>query len=98
MPSIEMQPSSIGRSPVERAQQRGLARTVRPEHREKLAVGHRELDVERERADRDPDGGVDAHSAESQRSRRLRSTSSETATSTRLNTIAASEFAPSNVV
>ena len=79
------------------SQQRGLARTIRAEHREQLAVADPEVGGERERTDRDAHGRVEAHSADSQRSRRLTSTDREITSSTRLKTIAGSMLPSSSL-
>ena len=81
----------------ERSQQCCLTRAIRTEHREQLAVAHPEVGGERERTDRDAHGRVDAHSADSQRSRRLTSTAREITSNTRLRTIAGSMLPSSSL-
>ena len=54
-------PSSIGQQSREHAQERGLARAVRPEHCEHLPVGRVHLGVQRERAEAHLEGRVDTH-------------------------------------
>ena len=55
LPAVEREQAGDG------AQQRGLARPVRAEHRQHLAAGDRELDVEIERADTDAEPGLQRH-------------------------------------
>ena len=77
----------------EDAQQRGLARAVRSEDGHDL-LADREIDGEVERAEPAPDAAVEDHRRDhrpmpNQRSRRLTSTTIDTASSTRLSAIAA---------
>src|ERR1700682_3668291 len=74
------------------AEQRRLARAVGPEHGDHFAGLDLQVDIEFEGADAQAHPRLEAHDDPSQRSRSPISTASETASSTRLNTIAASGF------
>ena len=83
-PSVERQESR------QAAEQRRLPRAIGPEHRDHFARFNRQVDIELEGVDAEAHPSLEAHDDPSQRSRSPISTASETANSTRLNTIAAS--------
>ena len=85
----ERDPAPVeGDEPGERPEQRRLARAVRAQHRDGLATGGDEVDGEVERAEAHVDRGREGQRI-SHRSRSETSTTSDTATSTRLRTMAA---------
>ena len=89
--AVELDPTAVEREqPGERAQERGLAGTVRSEDRDRLTVGGGEQRVERERAELQADLCVEAHRTYSHRSRSSASTATQTASSTTLRPIATS--------
>src|SRR5262249_54998375 len=86
--SVERDASRVdGEQAGDRPQHRGLAGAVRTEQGDGLARCGFERDVECQRAERQSDSGVEAH-AGNHRSRSETSTTSETASSTRLRAIA----------
>jgi hypothetical protein len=74
----------------ERAQRRGLARSVGPEQRDDLPVRDAERQLEGQRPAGDAEQGVQAHAVPSQRSRSPTRTTTDTPSSTRLSTTACS--------
>src|SRR5438270_705583 len=83
-------PGIEGQEAGQPSEQRRLAGAVGTEHGKEFSRLDRQIDIELEAADANAHPRLEAHDDPSQRSRRPISTASETASSTRLNTIAAS--------
>src|SRR5690606_3742258 len=74
----------------QRAQRRGLARTVGPEQRDHRPLRHLQRQIQGELAPGDTEARGQGHRVTIHRSRSATSTATDTSSSTRLNTIAAS--------
>ena len=84
--------------PGERAQQRRLAGTVRPDDCHRLPGADGQVRVEREAVELDGDLGGQRHRVVSQRSRSAINTTNEMMSRTSESTIAESGFAPSSLM
>src|SRR5438067_12990870 len=82
----------------EGVEQRGLARAVGPDDRDRPSGFDGELDIEGEAVEVDAHARGQAHRSMSHRSRRLTSTTSEMARSTSDSTMAASGLEPSSLM
>ena len=90
--AVELDVACDAHETGERSEKRGLAGAIGTKDRDGLAIEDRHIDAEREAVALDIDGGVEAQGSPSHRSRRPMRIASDTASRTRLRTIAPSGF------